>query len=579
MRTKELSPIQNKITLLMFILISILCVITIRLAYLQIHLFTEYLTQSTNNFIRHKTVVPPRGNIVDCNNKLLVTNRPVINVHWQGSIKKVSQEDTLEILEKLEPILEQPLRINSHLIAGIKKANQQGSTHLIMHDLSFEQLSKIKEQFSQHTNLLIETNFERLYPYQSYASHILGYLGRIRVESIGKMGLEELLEENLKGQPGIIQTTINSIGTPLSHIELNQALSGTTIYTTIDLSLQHIAETIFPVDNTGTIIIMNPIDGALKAVVSRPNFNPNIFLHHLSTDAWNQLQTNQPFLNRAFKACYPPGSIFKLITTSAALELNLMTTTTTTYCKGYTTFAKRQYWCNRRHGHGTLNIEQALAESCNIPFFEIGKRIDIDLLAHYAHKFGLGEKTNLILSENSGIVPSHAWKQKYKGEPWWPGETLSVTIGQSFLNVTPIQIARMISGIFTGYLVKPRILVDEPIATQPLDILPSTLSFLRETMRAVVEQGTGKRAHNKNFTVYGKTSTAQVSDLSKRHQGTEHMEHGWFVGYIQYHDYTPLTIVILLENVGSSRVATKVAQNFLIEYRKLLNQYNEVNHS
>ncbi len=571
MRAKS-SPIQTKITQLLCLLAIALVIITARLAYLQIHLFSQYLTQSNNNFLRNKVVTPPRGNILDCNNKLLVTNRPIVNLYWHGGVKKISPEETIAILKKLEPILEEPLTENSLLISNIKKANQSGQTSLILQDLTFEQLSRIQEQCAHHDHLLIETDFERFYPHATYASHILGYLGHFNMDVIGKMGLEELLDESLKGLPGTIQTTINSLGTPLSHIELTRALSGADIHTTIDLSLQHIIETIFPPHVSGSIILMNPLNGAVLATVSRPNFDPHLFLHPLSVDTWKQLQVNQPFLNRAFKACYPPGSIFKLITTSAALELGMITTTSTTYCKGYSTFAKRQYWCNQRHGHGTLNIEQALAASCNIPFFEIGKKIDINVLAQYAHKFGLGEKTNIILSESAGIVPSRAWKRAHKNEPWWPGETLSVTIGQSFLNATPIQIARMISSIFTGYLVNPRILQSEPIVTQPLEILPTTLSFLRETMKAVVEQGTGRTANNKKFTVYGKTSTAQVSDLSKRNQGTEHMEHGWFVGYIQYHHYTPLTIVILLENVGTSREATRVAQKFLIEYAKLVDQ-------
>lgn len=572
MRTQKAPPIQIKISRLLFVLLCILGIITARLAYLQIHLFHQYISQSNNNFLRHKVVKPPRGNIFDCNKNLLVTNRPIVNLYWQGATKKISHDETITILKNLEPILEQSLLDKTELITGIKKAHHYGQTQLIMHDLSFEQLSKIQEQCSHYENLLIETDFERFYPHNSYASHVLGYLGHINMNTIGKMGLEELLEESLKGHPGTIQTTINSLGSQLSQVELTHALSGTDIDTTINLTLQNIAEKIFPENVSGAILLMNPINGALQAMVSRPNFDPHIFLHPLSVDTWKQLQENQPFLNRSLKACYPPGSIFKLITTSAALELNLLTPTSTTYCKGYSTFAKRQYWCNQRHGHGSLTIAQALAESCNIPFFEIGKKIEIDTLAQYAHKFGLGEKTNIIFSENSGVVPSRAWKRTHKNEPWWPGETLSVAIGQSFLSVTPIQIARMISSIFTGYLVNPRILINEPIVTQPLDILPSTLSFLRETMRAVVEQGTGKRALNKKFTVYGKTSTAQVSDLSKRHQSTVHMEHGWFVGYIQYHDYTPLTIVILLENVGTSRAATKIAQKFLIEYAKTVDR-------
>lgn len=567
------SPLHLKISRLVVFFVLLMCVIVARLAYLQIHRFQEYISQSMNNFTRHKTIKATRGTIVDCNHQLLVTNRPVMSLYWQPQDHHgltVSADHIAAVLHDLEHIFEQPFPAAEQLINTIKKSHARGNKQLIKQDLSFEQLSKIKEQLPHHRHLAIETDFERFYPHNSCASHILGYLGRINLDLIGRMGLEELLEEHLKGQAGTLQTTINSLGTQISHIELTRALAGTDIHTTIDIALQQIVEQIFPADTAGTIILMDPTNGALQAVVSRPHFDPNMFLHPISTQTWQQLQENKPFLNRAFKACYPPGSIFKLITTSAALELGLITTSSTTYCRGYSTFAKRQYWCNNRHGHGTLNIEQALAASCNIPFFEIGKHIDIDVLADYAHKFGLGHKTNLLLSENTGVVPSRTWKRAVKGEPWWPGETLSVAIGQSFLSVTPIQIARMISSIFTGYLVNPRILMNEPVVTQPLDISPTTLAFLRDTMRAAVEQGTGQRAKNKRFTIYGKTSTAQVSDLSKRNSGVEHREHGWFVSYIQYHDYPPLTMVILLENVGTSRVATPIAQKFLIEYHKLI---------
>jgi len=575
MRRTTAAPIQIKIARLLYILILITVIIAIRLAYLQIHLSHEYLTQSRKNFLRHKTITPPRGNIVDINKQLLVTNRPVINLYWQGTIKKIATEEIHAILDTLNKILD-PIAPDI-LLQEIQKANKLAQRHPIAHDLSFEQLSKIKEQFPNHENLVIETGFERFYPHHAYASHILGYLGRIDIDSsaktIGKMGLEELLEESLKGHPGAIMTTINSLGTQLSHVELQRALSGNDIHTTIDLSLQEIAETIFPADCEGSIILMNPITGALQAVVSRPNFDPNIFVRPMTSALWQELQTNQPFLNRAFKACYPPGSIFKLITASAALELGLITQSDTINCRGYYTFAQRQYWCHQKHGHGVLDVAQAVAQSCNILFFEIGKRIDINILAQYAHKFGLGEKTNILFSEKTGVVPSRAWKKAEKGEPWWPGETLSVSIGQSFLLVTPIQIARMISAIFTGYLVNPRILVSEPIITQPINISPSTLSFLRETMRAVVTEGTGRRvSHIKNIEIYAKTSTAQVSDLSKREQSKEHREHGWFVSYIQYKNNPPLTMIILLEHVSSSKVATNVAKQFLLQYKKLIDE-------
>ncbi len=206
-------------------------------------------------------------------------------------------------------------------------------------------------------------------------------------------------------------------------------------------------------------------------------------------------------------------------------------------------------------------------------FYEIGKDIDIDLLAQYAFKFGLGKKTGIIFPEQTGIVPSKEWKQEHKGEQWWPGETLSVSIGQSFLLVTPIQVARMIASIFTGYLITPRILSDEPIIKEPLDIAPETISFLQESMKSVVTRGTGKRINKvKDIEIYAKTSTAQISTFRKRTLNTAFLEHGWFVAHFQYKNYSPLVIIILVEHVGTSQVATNIAKNFLVEYKKLIEQ-------
>ena len=197
----------------------------------------------------------------------------------------------------------------------------------------------------------------------------------------------------------------------------------------------------------------------------------------------------------------------------------------------------------------------------------------VDQIAHYARLFGLGEKTGIIFHEKEGLVPTSTWKLETKGERWWPGETLSVAIGQSFLAVTPIQIARMISSIFTASLTKPRILIDEPIQQQPLNLKPETLEFLQESMRAVVTKGTGHRvSHVKNIEIYAKTSTAQVSGLQKRNLDTSYLEHGWFVAYFRYKEYKPLTLVILIEHTGSSRVPTITAKNFLIAYKKVMDQ-------
>ena len=211
-------------------------------------------------------------------------------------------------------------------------------------------------------------------------------------------------------------------------------------------------------------------------------------------------------------------------------------------------------------------MKEAIAHSCNIPCFAIAQKMPIDTLARYAEKFGLGTKTNIIFNEKAGVVPSNKWKIKNKGERWWTGETLSASIGQSFLLATPIQMACMIGSVFTGYLVTPRIVEQTPIVTRPLDIQKKTIDFLREGMQSVVTTGTGIRIKRiKDLVIYAKTGTAQT--CSKTDDGKISDDHAWFVAHFQYGNHEPLVLVIILEHVGGSKHATRVAEQFLRRYK------------
>lgn len=578
---------------------ALICItiIGVRLFYLQIEQSKELFDQSQKNCTRIDKIQSPRGNILDCSGSLLATNRPLTSVYWQGSGNGKLTQDQLDILQKVSVILDKPLvdesspyvypglqdrqpSADTDIFKEIVTAERKQNRVLLAQDLTFEQLSQLQEQFPNHTNIVITTHFKRFYPYHTFACHILGYLGSINLDPQGKMGLEKMFEETLKGEQGLALRKITSTGKNLAQIELKEALAGADLHTTLDIDIQDIGEAIFPHNQAGTFIVMDPADGALIALVSRPNFDPNIFLNPIDPKQWQAMQEKQPFLNRAFNSCYPPGSIFKLVSMSAALERGVIQAESSCYCKGYSTFCERNYFCSRRTGHGMLTMQQALAQSCNIPFFEkIGRSMSIDTLAHYAHKFGLGEKTDICFPESQGLIPTSAWKKQVKGERWWPGETLSASIGQSFLLVTPIQVACMISSIFTGYLVTPRILQSESIKKRPLEITEQTLDFLRQSMKSVVTIGTGIRISQvKNIEMYAKTSTAQVSDYSKRELGLEHREHGWFVGYFSYRDSKPLTIVVMAENVSTSREATRLAKEFLVEYKKLVDDRSSTDH-
>ena len=561
------TTITKKIAAMLAVTTVFLTIIIIRLLYLQVYCTDHFLTKSHNNFIRHETIHSPRGNIKDVHGNLLATNRPVTLLYWQGTGKSTLSDDQKNVLHHLEIITGITLT-SGKLFDSIAYTERKSQKLLLMPDIDFATLSKLSESFTTHKNIIIDTHFKRFYPHNKCASHIVGYLGNIRLLSNGKFGLEKIFDADLCGKQGSKQNIVNSIGQQVSQTELEKALTGNDIQTTIDIGMQTLCEKLFPEHQTGSFILFNPADGAIISLVSRPNFDPNIFLDPISNATWQTLQEKNPFLNRAFDAHYPSGSIFKLVTISAALEHNIIQHDSTWNCKGYTLFGKRKYRCARRSGHGQMSIVRAVAESCNTLFFEIGKKIDIDLLAEYAYKFGLGQKTDIIFPEKPGLIPSREWKMGSKGERWWPGETLSVAIGQSFLLVTPIQIARMIASIFTGYLVSPRLLVNEPIIVSPLDIKPETITFLKKSMKSVIKKGTGRSLSKlKDMIIYAKTSTAQTSSLDKRALDPNYLEDGWFVGHFQYKDYDPLVIVILVERVGAASVATTIAKKFLIDYK------------
>lgn len=567
----ESTSLIYKIKFFIGIILLFFLIIIARLIHLQIILQSNLYTKSKKNFLRTETILPLRGNIVDRNSKLLATNRPTSNLFWQGTGRNTLTPEQIITLQQLEVILKRPLLSDKEIFTSLKLAERLHQKFKIGSDISFEQLSKIMEQLGTQKNISIVTHFKRCYPYKNMASHLLGYLSRMDMQVFGKMGLEKIFDDTLKGQNGQKLKTINSFGRNLCETEVKKALPGQNISTTLDIELQKIVETIFPKEFAGTFIVMDPENGDLLALLSQPNFDPALFLDPLQQDEWQLLQENQPFLNRAFNAVYPPGSIFKLVSISALLEHNLINTQSSWNCQGFTCFANRQYWCNRRTGHGLINAEQALIHSCNIPFFETGKKITIDLLADYAYRYGLGKKTNIMFAEQEGLIPTTLWKKQVKKEKWWPGETLSVSIGQSYLLVTPIQVARMISSIFTGFLVTPRILMDEPIIKDPLAIEIETRKFLQQSMQKVVHQGTGKSARQiKDIKIYAKTSTAQTSGLDKHDLGLKYLEHGWFVCYFSYKDQKPLTVVILIEHSSTSRTATEVAKNFLSHYKKMI---------
>lgn len=513
-------------------------------------------------------VLPLRGNFFDSKKVLLAANRPVFDLYWQGSDKAWVAGEYDKIIGKVLSLLDKAP--DQDELAQLKFAHKYGLRRLLKADLSFEELCKVSEQCVHIDCLLIKNRFDRVYPYQTLASHLLGYLSRS--EKIGCCGLEQAFELQLKGEVGHINAVTNSVGRQLDAEVVRPSQPGVDLQLTLDFALQSVAESLFTPGQSGALVLMEAETGALRVFLSYPNFDPNMFLGQISEDTWNStLSDNNPLLNRVTRALYPPSSLFKMITFSAAIDENIITPESQFFCPGYVEFRGRKYFCKRRTGHGRLSAVDGFATSCNVHCFEIAKMIKVDTLADYAYRFGLGGKTNFLLPEKTGLIPTSAWKRQTKKEQWWAGETLSASIGQSYLLVTPMQVARMVGAVATGKLIKPRALESESIETEPLNISSRSLNFLRMSMRKVAQVGgTARRlGYVQGFDCYAKTGTAQNCSLAMAAGKTErkYLEHAWLASYFRYKEGKPMVLVIMLEHSESSTVAVDLAGKFLRAYR------------
>jgi penicillin-binding protein 2 len=554
-----------KIKLVLGGLFFVILIIFLRLYHLQVQERQHLRVLGKRNCIRTEVVLPLRGNFYDSNKVLLATNRPVFDLYWQGPGKTWVADECQPVLDKVCNLV----GLSTEQAAGLqlKFAHKHGLRRLIKTDLSFDELCKVSEQCVDVEYLFIKNRFERVYPYKTLASHLLGYLSRS--EKIGRSGLEQVFEESLKGQVGYVHALTNSVGKQLEQEVMSQSQPGVDLQLTLDFELQNVAESLFEPGQSGAFLLMDATNGALKVFLSYPNYDPNVFLGQISEEMWNTtLSENNPLLNRATRAIYAPASIFKFVTFAAGLDEGIITTDSKFYCCGYVEFRGRKYHCKRRTGHGNIDATDGLATSCNICCFEIAKKIKIDTLADYAFRFGLGTKTGFLLPEKTGLVPTAGWKKQAKKESWWAGETLSVSIGQSYSLVTPIQIARMTAAVATGNLVKPRALEQEPIEVKPVDISSRALQFLRGSMKKAVLMGTGQRLdHLNGFEIYAKTGTAQTVSLSVEQVKRKYFEHAWLASFFRYKDGKPLVLVIMLEHAGSSTEALNLAQKFFKAYR------------
>lgn len=558
--------------------------------------------KSDQNRVRKISLADYRGEIKDRLGNIIVNVRPSFSLY-------VTPEDADNLSESLE-FLSGLIEINKDKLRSDIRRSPSFKNVLIKRDISRREVAYIEENKMLLPGIRIKIEPIRNYAHKNFASHVLGYLGEVSKselkiskfsryelgDMVGKNGLEKIYESQLRGKKGFKEVEVDVSGRELKVLRKFSPKTGNSLVLTLDSRVQSKLETLMDEvlrENSveGSAVVMKVQSGEIIAMVSKPSFDPNSFATGISTKQWSGLVLDEknPLQNRTIDGQYPPASTYKIVTAYAALAEKIIKPESTIFCPGHFRLGKRNYRCWKKMGHGDMNLHDALVQSCDVYFYTLGHRLGINNLAKYATKLGLGELTGIVLKgEKSGLVPSKQWKKKFKNEPWYPGETISASIGQGYNLVTPLQSARMISTIASGgllvrpYLVK-RIegydgrLIQEffPEVIKKIKIEPEVLRNIKEGLRGVVHEahGTGRRARLKNVIVAGKTGTAQVVAMKDSDEiGPEeetpysHRDHAWFVAFAPYENPEVAVSVIIEHGGHGGATAAPIAGGILKTY-------------
>ncbi|MDR1576842.1 MAG: penicillin-binding protein 2 [Deltaproteobacteria bacterium] len=561
----------------------ILSVLLLRLWYLQVISGEEYRQKSEKNHTSLSEIPTQRGLILDRQGQVLVENQ--INYDLYVTPNEVTQPQ--ELSSQIARLIgRDPGELNKKFASLAKK--QKHNAHLWLSGLTRADLVSLRTRHYELEGVTIQINSVRRPTKENFAPHIIGFLGEISPKQlgeepylglkqgalVGQSGVEQSLESQLHGQKGQRLTTVDSHGRILEELKVDYPQPGHNIRLTLDSRLQRVAQSLLA-EKAGAIVVMDPRNFEILALASSPTFNLHDFVGGISAERWKSLTEDpfRPMENRAVGGQYPPGSTFKIAVALTALNEGVITPETAFHCGGAVFLGASRFGCWARGGHGTVNLKRSLKESCDVYYYEVGRRLGVDRLANGVRRyFGLGRTLGVDLkAERAGLVPDQVWKQRRFGKPWNFGETLPVSIGQGYLLTTPLQVAQFTAVAANGgTLYRPHLvkeIVDyegrlvrrvEPEAINHMDLRPDYFQSVRKSLDAVVNEagGTGRRGQIPGVRVSGKTGTSQVISLD-RYQiysrgGTlpwKYREHAWFTAYAPSEN-PEVVVTVLLEHAG-----------------------------
>ncbi|HSA81277.1 MAG TPA: penicillin-binding protein 2, partial [Geminicoccaceae bacterium] len=557
----------------------------------------EYALLADENRINHRLLPPARGRIFDRHGVTLARNSPtyrVLVIREQAENLRA----TLDALARLIPLPE--ARIEEVIAESGRR--RRFVPIMVRGDLNWTEVSRIAINAPDLPGVALDAGLLRDYPADQVTAHVLGYVAPVAERELngdpllelpefrtGKNGIEKVYDATLRGRAGLSRFEVNALGREIKELYRQDGEPGHDLTLTLDLDLQRFVHQRLSGELSASAVVLDVHSGDVLALVSVPAFDPAGFTNGLSSGTWRELTANPmtPLVNKAIAGQYPPGSTFKMIVALAALEAGVGGPDQEIHCPGYMLLGRHRFHCWKRWGHGQLKLVAALAQSCDVYFYELARRVGVDAIANMARRFGLGETLGIDLpGERPGLVPDRGWKQATMGVPWQLGETLIVGIGQGFMQTTPLQLAVMTARIANGgRAIRPRLVRTGPAASgaaggesaPSIGVSDWSFRFVRQGMYDVVnsERGTARAARfaNPELALAGKTGTSQVRRISHAERLTgvrknedkdwEERDHALFVAFAPYRE-PRYAVAVVVEHGGSgSQAAAPIARDIL----------------
>ena len=575
---------QSRLAIVSYVIVGIVGLLMLGFWKLQVIDADRYTLLAERNRIRTIPIIAPRGKMLDREGRVLVDNYPSFSVLLLRDNPEELERSLATIAEGLSMPLEE-LQREVEAAGGLPKFYPL----IVKPEASQADIAFIESHRADLPLLEMLMVYRRRYFQNGFLAHASGYVGEVssqQVEAsngrlrpgdiVGKSGLERQYNDVLMGTDGLRRAIVNSVGREVGRLEQTDAIPGKPIELTIDYDLQVMAEQALA-GRKGSVVALDPRSGEILAMVSHPAPDSNVFAVRVPSEEWKRLNEDEdrPLLNRAIQAQLAPGSVFKIFMAAAILESKAVPENLTIFCPGYGTFYGRQFRCHTfdKGGHGVVDFHKAVVQSCDIFFYEAGKRLGIDRISYYAYQLGLGRKTGIDLpSEESGLVPSEDWKKRVFKQPWYPGETISVAIGQGATTTTPLQLAMTIGGIASGGVFKqPHLLkTKQNVPDFRFPLTEHTTEIITQAMYGVVnEGGTAAASRLEGIEFCGKTGTSQLISIEGRKRiggGRRFTDNAWFVGYAPRRNPEIVVAVLVEHGEHGSTAAAPVARDIIKRY-------------